>query len=267
MGLIKSSIKHILAAKQILTHNFAKEEKFKALILGYQDVCIAKSDADQLFGKEFVDAVKKCDGVRTKYYFNKKYQDEKDLVSLDVRDLFVRLGFEVDVLDLNIREGSEIYADLNDPIPESMYHQYHLIIDGGVTEHICDIFQGYVNIVHLLKIGGVVYHQVPLMWPNGGFFSINPVFFYSFYEANGFEVKSCNGVTLPCDTELRFPVESEKHFLPPLDIHALVRSEVEALAVKKMDVVEMKKPYQPIYDPEKRADPKLLKQYTSNELL
>lgn len=62
MGLIKSSIKHILAAKQILKHNFAKEEKFKALILGYQDVCIAKSDADQLFGKEFVDAVKNATG-------------------------------------------------------------------------------------------------------------------------------------------------------------------------------------------------------------
>lgn len=68
---------------------------------------------------------------------------------------------------------------------------FDIIIDPGTLEHCFNISQALVNVNQLLHVGGFVYHQAAIAYPNHGFWSISPIAFYKFYEMRGYQQERC----------------------------------------------------------------------------
>ena len=72
--------------------------------------------------------------------------------------------------------------DLNLPAPENMCGRFDIIIDPGTLEHCFNIAQAFDNIDRMLRVGGVVYHQNAIAFPNHGLWSISPTAYFDFYQ-------------------------------------------------------------------------------------
>jgi SAM-dependent methyltransferase len=118
---------------------------------------------------------------------------------------------QVDVIDFAQYEGSELIHDMSTPIPDDFAGRYDLVIDAGTTEHIFDFSTALSNCVRMLKVGGLVYHNVPMNMLNHGFYNFSPTLFFDFYEDNGFETLGCVGVPTGMNDNPQFAD------IPPVD--------------------------------------------------
>ena len=74
---------------------------------------------------------------------------------VDMRSFFrVVCQTEVDVMDISDYEGAELIADLNDPIDQSLYNRYDVVIDGGTLDNIFDTATALRNFHNFLVPGG-----------------------------------------------------------------------------------------------------------------
>jgi SAM-dependent methyltransferase len=113
-----------------------------------------------------------------------------------MQSFFDLLGnVEVDTIDFQQYQGTEIVFDLGTPLPPELEKQYDVIIDGGTIEHIFNISQALNNITKMLRIGGIVYHAAPINLINHGFYNISPTLFYDYYGDSGFEIEYAKIVT------------------------------------------------------------------------
>lgn len=94
-------------------------------------------------------------------------------------------SFTLTVFDFTQYEGSEVPHDFNFPLPAPFLNAFDIVVDNGTCEHIFNIAQALVNVLKMLRPGGLVYHNGPLCWPNHGFYGYNPTLFADFYEDNG----------------------------------------------------------------------------------
>jgi SAM-dependent methyltransferase len=100
----------------------------------------------------------------------------------------IKKPVDLTVFDFTQYEGSEVCHDLNFRTPEEYDGRFDLIVDYGTCEHIFNIAQALINVLTMLRTGGLVYHAGPLCWPNHGFYGYNPTLFADFYEDNGCEI-------------------------------------------------------------------------------
>ncbi len=127
-----------------------------------------------------------------------KQFDIKPSIDLNSRDksninditLFKSLGFEsVESMDFSDYEKSTHIHDFNHPVPEQFHEKYDVIYDGGTTEHIFDFPASLRNIYKMLKVGGIIIHNVPANnYIEHGFYCFSPTVFYDYYSVNGFEI-------------------------------------------------------------------------------
>lgn len=119
--------------------------------------------------------------LRTEYFRAGEQGETNDAV------FFGHLGLEVVALDYSDFEGAEIVADLNRELDARLHGQFGLVVDGGTTEHVFNVFQSLSSCVKLLRPGGQVVHMSPINnYVNHGFYQLNPTAFHDFYEANNF---------------------------------------------------------------------------------
>ena len=105
-------------------------------------------------------------------------------------EYFRALGAErVDSVDYSSFEGASIVHDMNEPMLLSA--EYSCVFDGGSSEHIFNVAQCTMNLMHLVAPGGHLLSVVPANDQTGhGFYQFSPEFFFRTYtEANGFRVK------------------------------------------------------------------------------
>lgn len=100
------------------------------------------------------------------------------------------LGFEsVTSLDYSDFEGAEIIWDLNLPLNDSFSERFDVVFDGGTMEHVFDTSSVLGNIGKLLKVGGLVIHEVPSSNSvDHGLYSFSPTLFRTYYSNHHFEL-------------------------------------------------------------------------------
>lgn len=104
----------------------------------------------------------------------------------ETRDVFAKIGVKVRFVDVHASRGCEEIADLNEP---QDFGKHDLVIDFGTTEHCFNIAQALKNAAEAVRVGGVIFHSVPLCMMNHGFYNFSPTTFFDFYEQNGWTVE------------------------------------------------------------------------------
>ena len=107
----------------------------------------------------------------------------------DAKSFFNLLDAKLDVFDIVQERGDEILCDLNYPVVPR--ETYDFVLDVGTMEHCFNIAQAAFNMANLLKVGGVILHENPLLMCNHGFYSMNPTWYSDFYGQPGFQLLSC----------------------------------------------------------------------------
>ena len=115
----------------------------------------------------------------------------------EATSLFAALGFELEVIDVARVRGGELVHDLNQPLPAELERRYAMAIDAGTLEHCFNIGQAAINVAGLVEVGGFVLHGNPINMFNHGFYNLNPLWYYEFYEANGFKLELAMMVSGP----------------------------------------------------------------------
>ena len=109
----------------------------------------------------------------------------------DAKSFFELLEASLDVFDIVQERGDEILCDLNYPIDPMEMETYDFVLDVGTMEHCFNIAQAAFNMAGLLKVGGIILHENPLLMGNHGFYSMNPTWYSDFYGQPGFQLLSC----------------------------------------------------------------------------
>lgn len=103
-------------------------------------------------------------------------------------DLLVMAGFGYTALDI-FHATRTILFDLNahEPGPEIL-GKFDLVLNFGTTEHVLNQWLSFRTIHLLPKIGGVMYHDLPMAgYINHAFFRYDPMFFEQILVANNYK--------------------------------------------------------------------------------
>jgi hypothetical protein len=77
--------------------------------------------------------------------------------------------------------------DLNAPV--DLGQRFDMVIDGGTSEHVFNVFQFYKTCHDLTRPGGLMLHNNPFRgWLEHGFYSFNPTFYWDLAGANRYEM-------------------------------------------------------------------------------
>ncbi len=96
------------------------------------------------------------------------------------------LGFERSAIDV---DGDAIRLDLNrGRVPRRLRGAFDLVVNGGTTEHVANQMNAFRIIHHLVRVGGVMYHELPAGGlVDHGLVSYQPKFFNMLAKLNGYE--------------------------------------------------------------------------------
>jgi SAM-dependent methyltransferase len=96
------------------------------------------------------------------------------------------LGFQRSAIDV---EGDAIRLDLNrGRVPRRLRGAFDLIVNAGTTEHVANQMNAFRIIHHLVRVGGVMYHELPAGGlVDHGLVSYQPKFFNMLANFNGYE--------------------------------------------------------------------------------
>jgi len=99
-------------------------------------------------------------------------------------------GGHWDVLDISPYEGATILHDLNLPVPPELHERFTCVFDGGTTQHLFDLPQAFLNIMRMLKPGGMfVSATVANNYLGHGLYQFSPELIHAtFAPRNGFEM-------------------------------------------------------------------------------
>jgi hypothetical protein len=100
--------------------------------------------------------------------------------------VFEALGGLLHCVDMFPGYGIDELVDLNKP--GTATRQFDLVIDPGTSEHCWNVGTALINMANCVKVGGYIYHMVPMAHWNHGFWNFSPCAFSDFYTQNGFEI-------------------------------------------------------------------------------
>lgn len=169
----------------IVGHLVRLKDRPQILSLGYPDLLIRPD-----FVERFLPELRGVD-IATRPDSHAVARDHgwpPGLLLYDAYAFFAALGGTLTVIDFADLGHGESVANLNRPVDQSWYDRFDIIIDPGTIEHCFNVATAMENIVRMLRVGGFVFHQDAISFPNHGFFSLSPTFFVDFYASNGFQI-------------------------------------------------------------------------------
>ena len=172
MGLYAYEIKIIAALAKNLKRGFT------VLSLGHPDILATPDELQPIIRKRI--------GTDNQGVFDTRLKAPKPDIVGSAKLLFEALGGRLHVIDYRNVYGVDTVVDLNEPL--SLGREFDLVIDPGTTEHVFMAGQCMVNIAKHVKEHGYVYHMVPLLGWNHGFWNFSPLVFDQFYNENGFKI-------------------------------------------------------------------------------
>ncbi len=186
MGILK---KHLdLYCKNKLEEKLLFEGK--TLVIGQQAIYMKEMEAKKILQRNninFTDNFALRNGKLTNV---KEFKKNNLNLNINSEYLFKQLGSnQVDHLDVQREDDIEIECNLNEDVHEDLKNNYNNIIDMGSLEHISNLSKVLENYIKILKVNGflVIETQSSNMIDHG-YYSISPMFFFDFFELNGFKV-------------------------------------------------------------------------------
>lgn len=193
--ILKAHMDTISRIKDILgSIIFSGQKKLSFIIFGYTDLMLSKKQWLEHVNEE---TYLKLDN-RQNHESLKKIHGRADVEKVPTWKCIENLIFENNIqftfIDFDKYEGSELLLDLNFRVPETYFEKYDAVLDLGTSEHIFNYPQVLMNCHLLAKKNGIIYHEVPLNWPNHGFYGLSPTLFYNFYTDNKASTLECSGI-------------------------------------------------------------------------
>ncbi len=91
------------------------------------------------------------------------------------------------VADISPYENPDFIINLNNPIDEEYRDRFDTIIDIGILEHVYDVPTAFENILHMLKVDGIMILRLLSSGAiDHGFYYFSPTLFFDYFESNGF---------------------------------------------------------------------------------
>jgi hypothetical protein len=101
-----------------------------------------------------------------------------DLTNIEYNSFDVCPALKTELLDLNY-----------DQLPGKYKEYYDVVLNFGTTEHIFNQWNCFKVMHDALKVGGVIYHQLPASgYLDHGYYCYTPLFFEELAQANGYEI-------------------------------------------------------------------------------
>jgi hypothetical protein len=223
---------------------FLTPSKNKILDIGPQNVLFVRAEQIREFierqgGAIFPEAGLNAEIERLVYFSTPRPNERTmllseitDLTNIEYNSVDVCPGLKTVILDLNF-----------DVVPEEMASHYDVVFNFGTTEHIFNQWNCFEFMHDSLKVGGVVYHQLPASgYLDHGYYCYTPLFFQEMAQANGYVVEhmavtpageskidvlgiaSMGGDSLLSDNA---PL-GENNRVPALNIHVILRKTKDA---------------------------------------
>lgn len=223
---------------------FLSPERNKILDIGPQNVLFVREEQLREFierqgGSVVSDAALEAELKRLVYFSTPRpgertmlLSEITDLTNIEYNSVDVCPGLKTTILDLNF-----------DIAPNDMLAHYDVVFNFGTTEHIFNQWNCFEFMHDALKVGGVVYHQLPASgYLDHGYYCYTPLFFREMAAANGYVVEhmavtpagesridvlgitSMGGDSLLSDCA---PL-GENNRVPALNIHVILRKTKDA---------------------------------------
>ena len=122
-------------------------------------------------------------------------------------DLLLLCGFSYMALDI-FHATNTVLFDLNvhEPGP-ALEQRFDLVMNLGTTEHVFNQLRAFQTLHALTKVGGVVYHDLPMAgYLNHAFFRYDPLFFSMLAQANKYDIlfdQISSGASQPMPSDLQ----------------------------------------------------------------
>jgi len=197
---------------QKLESHASSHEPIQIASLGYQDIICASQMYELWFGEGAIDKLTMRPNTDRLLAIHGRNAAGVEIVPTMESFLELFGNVKVDVIDFQKYQGTEIVWDLGKAIPEKLENKYDIVIDGGTIEHVFNIAQAFHNITKMLKVGGLVYHALPINMINHGFYNISPTLLYDYYGDAGFSFEYFKMVhTIHGNGQVRWHEENPPH--------------------------------------------------------
>jgi len=100
------------------------------------------------------------------------------------------LGFQ-EYISIDYNGNATLNLDLGVPIPQNLIGTADVVYDGGVIEHIPNVWQAFQNGISMVKLGGYYVANSPMNQFENCYWNINPEFYSLQLVAAGFEIVEC----------------------------------------------------------------------------
>jgi hypothetical protein len=217
-------------------------DKNKILDIGPQNIYFVREEQIREFVSNQGSAVE-ADALEAEIkrlvYFSTPRPEERTTLLSEITDL---TNVEYDSVDVCPGLKTEI-LDLNfDTLPDRMRSHYDVVFNFGTTEHIFNQWNCFEFMHDALKVGGIVYHQLPASgYLDHGYYCYTPLFFREMAQANGYEIEhlsvtiagesKIDALGIPGSTgdTLLHPAADlgRDNRIPQLNIHAILRKTKE----------------------------------------
>ena len=162
------------------------------LVIGQQAIYMQEKDAKKILKNNNIDFQDNFSLRNGKFTNICEFKNNNLNSRINSEYLFKLLGSkQVDHLDIQKEDDIEIQCNLNEDIDKNLKNKYDNIIDMGSMEHISNLSKLLENYIKILKINGylIIETQSSNMIDHG-YYSISPMFFFDFFELNGFKVEN-----------------------------------------------------------------------------
>jgi hypothetical protein len=167
-------------------------EKNQVLDIGPQTIYFVRAEQIREFFGNQADATAEDGKLKAEIerliYFSTPRAGERTTMFSEITDL---TNIEYASIDVCPGLRNTEILDLNfDVLPDRMRGRYDVVFNFGTTEHIINQWNCFEVMHDALKVGGVVYHQLPASgYLDHGYYCYTPLFFRELSDANGYVIE------------------------------------------------------------------------------
>lgn len=172
------------------------------VVLGYTDILLAKSEWLEFISEAQYAELDSRENFLKLRQIHSRPDVEKIPTWACVQDIVFKNAIKFTFIDFQKYQGDELLLDLNYQVPGEYVERFNAVLDLGTSEHVFNYAQVLMNCHMLAKVGGIIYHDVPLNWPNHGFYNLSPTIFYDFYSDNNARLLECSGYFMDRSVEV-----------------------------------------------------------------
>ena len=109
--------------------------------------------------------------------------------AFDLAKHFYRIYFNSESIKAIDLHGTKDSMPLDLNVPHELGEQFDAIFNLGTAEHIFNVYQAFKSMHDWLKVGGQIYHSLPMHGEiDHGFYNFHPTFYWDLAYANNYKI-------------------------------------------------------------------------------